>query len=328
MTVFRDGQVLGTIGGGCGEAEVIRASRGVLDDGRPRLLQVDLTDDVTEEADAACGGTMEVVVVPWGPELLPVIKVLTRAAQERQTARLLTCIEPKRVLGATVVRDEFGSVSAGIGETEADTLLNSIPETGVAAPQFAARTVRTEKWTVLLEDYNPSPLLLVCGGGHIAVPLCQMARALDFEVAVIDDRPSFADPARFPEGVRTICAPLDKALTDFPVDDRTYAIVVTRGHRYDLECVRQLLGRGAGYVGMIGSRRRVAGVLELLRAAGLSEAAISELHAPIGLDIGAETPAEIALAILAEVTLVRRGGNGQPLRLPGKGRAGKGMAGE
>lgn len=313
MAVTRDGRVIGTVGGGCGEAEVIRASHAVLDDGRPRLLQVELTEDVTEEAEAACGGMMEVVVARWGQELVPVLDVLLRAGRGRRAVRLVTCVEPKRALGAMAAQADFGSALAGMSKIEAAALSAALPPNEAAAPQFTTQTVGGEKWTALIEDYPPAPLLLVCGGGHIAVPLCRMARELDFEVTVVDDRPSFADPARFPEGVRTICAPFDQALTGLPLDGRIYAVVVTRGHRHDLECVRQLLGRGAGYVGMIGSRRRVAGAFESLRTAGFSETVLAELHAPIGLDIGAETPAEIALSILAEVTEIRRRANGRLL---------------
>lgn len=313
MAITRDGRVIGTVGGGCGEAEVIRASRDVLDDGRPRLVRVELTEDVTEEAEAACGGTMEVAVARWGRELVPILEVLLRAGRERKPVRLLTCTEPKTDMGAMAAQADFGSAFAGLGETETAALLAAVPPNEAVTPQFATQTVDKEKFTALIEDYPPAPLLLVCGGGHIAMPLCRMARELDYEVTVIDDRPSFANQARFPEGVKAICTPFDQALADFRLDTRTYAVVVTRGHRHDLECIRQLLGRGAGYVGMIGSRRRVAGFFDILRASGFTEDALAELHAPIGLDIGAETPAEIALAIMAEVTLVRGGGSGQPL---------------
>lgn len=99
------------------------------------------------------------------------------------------------------------------------------------------------------------------------------------------------------------------------VDGETYVVVVTRGHRHDLDCVRQLLGKGTGYLGMIGSRRRVAGVFELLRQEGVDEETLAELRSPIGLGIGAETVAEIALSILAEIVQVQRGGSGRSLRL-------------
>ncbi len=315
MAVTRDGRVIGTVGGGCGEAEVIQASRNVLDDGQPRLVRVELTEDVTEEAEAACGGTMEVVVARWGREMVPVLEVFLRAGRERKSVRLLTGINPKSALGVIAAQADFGSAFAGMGETETAALSAAVPPAKAVTPQFITQTVGGEQRTALIEDYAPAPHLLVCGGGHIAVPLCRMARELDLEVTVIDDRPAFADPTRFPNGVRTICAPFGQTLAGMRFDSRTYAVVVTRGHRHDLGCVRQLLGRGAGYVGMIGSRRRVAGVFETLRTAGLGETALSELHAPIGLDIGAETPAEIALAILAEVTAARRGGSGRSLGL-------------
>lgn len=328
MGVTRDGRIIGTVGGGCGEATVIRAARMALDDGKPRLVQADMTEDVTEEAEAACGGTVEVVVARTGSELVPLLELMSWAVRERHPLRLATCIEPERLRGAMAAHSGANSARVGLSDAEAAAVLEAVPPNGAATPQFAVVTLGNEKCTALIEDQEPEPLLLVCGGGHIAVPLCRMARDLGYEVVVVDDRPSFADPARFPDGTRTICEAFDKALAGFPMDARTYAVVITHGHRHDFASVRGLLGRGAAYVGMIGSRRRVAGALELLREAGLSDDAVSELHAPIGLDIGAETPAEIALAILAEVTQVRRGGTGRPMKLEKTVRSGKGMSGK
>jgi xanthine dehydrogenase accessory factor len=140
-----------------------------------------------------------------------------------------------------------------------------------------------------------------------------MGTLLDFRVVVIDDRPTFARKERFPTAHQVIAGGFEKSLQNFPIDGNTYIVIITRGHRHDLECLRQVLDSPAAYIGMIGSRRRVRGVFRLLEEEGYSLEKIARLHAPIGLDIGAQTPAEIALAIMGEIIKVRRGGNGRSL---------------
>jgi len=136
---------------------------------------------------------------------------------------------------------------------------------------------------------------------------------------VIDDRPEFADPKRFPEAERVIRGRFDEVLADYPLDRTTYFVAVTRGHKHDEASLRSVIGRGAAYVGMIGSRRRARAVLQHLSEEGADAAAIAQVHTPVGLGIGAESPAEIAVSVMAEIILVRRGGDGLPL---GEGRGG------
>jgi xanthine dehydrogenase accessory factor len=132
-------------------------------------------------------------------------------------------------------------------------------------------------------------------------------------VTVIDDRPEYADPKRFPEAERVIRGRFEEVLAAYPLDATTYVVTVTRGHRHDEASLRCVIGRGAAYVGMIGSRRRAAAVLQHLREEGLDPAALAEVRTPIGLDIGAESPEEIAVSIMAEIVMHRRGGTGAPL---------------
>jgi len=158
-----------------------------------------------------------------------------------------------------------------------------------------------------VEVQHARPTLLIAGGGHIAVPLAQMAALLDFRVVVVDDRPSFANPARFPAADRVICGLFEPTLRQFPIDGDTHVVIITRGHRHDVECLLAVLDSPAAYIGMIGSRRRVRGVFELLeRERGIEPARLRRVHSPIGLPIGAVTPAEIAVSILAEVIGVYR----------------------
>ncbi len=175
-------------------------------------------------------------------------------------------------------------------------------------------------WVDLFADLAvPVPSLLVCGGGHISQPLVAMGAMAGFQVTVIDDRPQFANRERFPTAYRVICQSFGPALAGLPVNSSTYIVVVTRGHRYDEVCLRAVIGSPAAYIGMIGSRRRVAGVLAGLVAEGVAPALVERVHAPIGLDIGAETPGEIAVSILAEIIHVRHRGRGAVMSLKKEG---------
>ncbi|MDF2571290.1 MAG: hypothetical protein K0R55_2894 [Sporomusa sp.] len=154
---------------------------------------------------------------------------------------------------------------------------------------------------------------IVFGGGHISQPLVQILSLLDFEVTVIDDRPDFANQARFPGAYQVICESFQPVLKNLNVDKDTAVIIVTRGHRYDLDCLRATMGSDSRYLGMIGSKRRIREIINLVKAEGASDGFVRRLRAPIGLDLKAETPAEIAVSIAAEVVSVFRGGSGRPL---------------
>lgn len=174
---------------------------------------------------------------------------------------------------------------------------------------------------VAYELFIPAPRLIIAGGGHIAQPTCAIAAIVGFDVTVIDDRPEFANEERFPQASRVICDDFAAALAQAGVDDSCAVVVVTRGHRHDLTVLAALKETRPRYLGVIGSRRRVATVVEKLRELGASEEFIERIYAPIGLDIGAESPEEIGLAIVAEVVCVLRGGNGGHLAWrPRKGR--------
>jgi xanthine dehydrogenase accessory factor len=168
---------------------------------------------------------------------------------------------------------------------------------------------------LFVERVGPPAELVVVGAGHIAQPLSRIGALLGFRVTVVDDRPDFARRDRFPDADKVGVADFSDPFAGIPIGPRSYVVLVTRGHRYDFDCVRALARAGAepAYVGMIGSRRRVRAAFEQLAAEGFDEARLARIHAPIGLDIGAETPAEIAVAIAAEMILATHGGTGEPL---------------
>lgn len=158
-----------------------------------------------------------------------------------------------------------------------------------------------------VRNFRPGERLILLGGGHIAQPLCTFAAALGFSVVVVDDRPFFANKTRFPEAEGICCDAFHSAIEKLAIRDSDYIAVITRGHRYDADCLRAILpGTMPKYLGMIGSMRRTVGLLNLLEEEGHSRALLDQIHTPIGLDIGALTTQEIAISIVAELIRCRR----------------------
>lgn len=182
----------------------------------------------------------------------------------------------------------------------------------IGESELSTRTIQGAT-SLYLEVVESKPVFVVVGAGHIGRSLSKLANFLDFRVAVIDDREDFADPELLPEADQVICEDFEKALGDFPIGHNTHIVMVTRGHRQDELSLRKVLGRGARYVGMIGSKRRTATVLQHLRDEGFDPGDLDAVRTPIGLDIGAESPEEIAVSIMAEVILHHRGGSGTPM---------------
>lgn len=185
-----------------------------------------------------------------------------------------------------------------------------------AGPEAGCRALEDTRIELYVERVAPPAELVIVGAGHIARPLCSIGSLMGWRVTVLDDRPEFARAERFPEAARVVVADFDDPFADVEIGSRTRLVLVTRGHRYDFDCLAALAAKGAepAYLGMIGSRRRVRAAFEQLAADGFDAAWLERVHAPIGLDVGAETPAEIAVAIAAEIVLVDRGGTGRPLR--------------
>ena len=170
-------------------------------------------------------------------------------------------------------------------------------------PQLT-KTVEGQTYTRV---FLPESRLILLGGGHIAQPLCAMASMLDFAVTVVDDRMTFANSERFPQAAQIICNSFAAAIADLKIRPTDYVCVITRGHRWDGECLREILsGTLPSYLGMIGSKRRVEGLLDLLAEEGFAPEHLARIHAPIGLQINAQTPAEIAVSICAQLVAHRR----------------------
>lgn len=189
------------------------------------------------------------------------------------------------------------------------------PAASVAAARvFAERTPFLDD-DVFAELHAPAEQLLIFGAGHIAVPLAEMAAKLGFDVTVLDDRDEFATPARFATGVKVLPLNYQEPLRDVVLADNSYIVLVTRAHKYDFDCLQAVLSNETQprYIGMIGSKRRVRAAFTALLDAGVARERLQKVHAPVGIDIGAETPAEIAVSIAAELVKTRRSGSGEEM---------------
>ena len=166
-----------------------------------------------------------------------------------------------------------------------------------------------------MEVHEPTPELIVVGAGHIAQPLCTVGSLLGYRVLVLDDRPAFATRERFPEAHRVVPVDFADPFAEVRIGPSSHVVLVTRGHKYDFECLRHLVRAESppAYVGMIGSRRRVRATFAQLLDEGVSRERLEEVRAPVGLDLGAQSPAEIAVAVAAELVQVLRGGDGGAL---------------
>ena len=159
------------------------------------------------------------------------------------------------------------------------------------------------------ERIGRTPKMIICGAGHVSIPIIRMGKMLGFTVTVIEDRPKFADHARAAGADQVLCEPFADGLSQIRGDSDSWFIIVTRGHRYDTECLEAILRKPYAYVGMMGSRRRVAIVKDQLVAKGVCREALDGVHTPIGLKIGAETPEEIAVSVMAEIIQVKNAGS-------------------
>jgi len=227
-------------------------------------------------------------------------------------------------LGAKMlVRHDFstlGSLGGGpLEEAVVERCLEALPRPQVFTLRLDSQGTPLEREReqaaieVLIEVAASPPTLLIVGAGHIGKVLAQIGSLCGFRVVVVDDRPDYANPQRLPWAHQVLCGDFVPTLSSFPITPDTYIVLVTRGHRHDEVSLRAVITSPAAYIGMIGSRRRVTTVLQHLLAEGYPREAVERVHTPIGLDIGAETPEEIAISILAEIIMIQRGGTGAPL---------------
>lgn len=257
--------------------------------------------------------------------VLQITRRLLEAAQGGSPVLLASVLEPGPLPlepGARLLVEASGERLGSLGDPALDDAIaayapdafreHATSTVYVTPDGLSERTVKGAT-AVYVEVVESKPVFLVVGAGHVGRAIAKLADFLDFHVAILDDREDYASEERVPEADEVICDDFEAALGRYPIGPNTHITLVTRGHKQDELALRKCLGRGAAYLGMIGSRRRTSTVLLHMREEGFDPAELDRVRTPIGLDIGAETPEEIAVSILAEVIMLRRGGKGGPM---------------
>jgi xanthine dehydrogenase accessory factor len=283
LVIDREGAMEGSVSGGCVEGAVVIEALESLEDGKARLLEFGVSDDDAFSAGLACGGRIRVLVEPAGGSLAEAtLAALVEARAARRPVAYVLDLEALAVGG--------------------------IAEPAAYPDRFRADKSGVEKdGRTFIAIHNPPLRMIVIGAVHIAQPLVGMARASGYDVKVIDPRPAFAAAARFP-GQAILEDYPDEVMPGLGLDARTAVVTLTHDPKIDDPAIREALASEVFYLGCLGSKRTHAKRLERLEAAGYSNEAIARIHAPVGLAIGARSPAEIAISIMAEITRVLRQG--------------------
>jgi xanthine dehydrogenase accessory factor len=280
LVVNSHGQAFNTIGGGAGEAKVLLKAKEILKTGDKQVVDIDLSGAPQRPTQGVCGGYMRVWLERWqGEAALALAQQILQQLHRGQTVTLVT------------------------------------PLDGRHNPYLAEVAPQPEPTLTFVETLQPPPTLLIVGAGHVGIQLAKVAHLIGFQVAVQDDRPEWANAHYYPQASQILAAPIDQAIATLALHQNLYAALVTRGYTYDLEALQHLLQRPipCQYIGMIGSEKRVRQVYQAIEQSGMPRAKLSTIYGPIGLDIGALTPEEIAVSIGAELIMVQRGGTGRSL---------------
>jgi len=305
MLVRASGELLGTIGGGLLEARAAAWGREALATGVATCRAVRMSNADAAREGMVCGGETELLVEPLDGGQAGVGRFfdeVQRLLAAGAAGRLAVSLRPAEK-GVVTARALFSG----------SRLLAVLPEGSPPVPDEVRRTVCRTPVLIqrgsaryFLEPLSPPATVVICGAGHVALQLVPLCRLVGFRTVVVDDRADFASPERFPLADRVQVAPsLDRALDGVDLGPDSYVVVVTRGHAGDLAVVRQALRGRPGYLGMIGSRRKRQVAFEALAAEGWEPEELARVTSPIGLPIGAETPEEIAVSIVAQLIAVR-----------------------
>jgi xanthine dehydrogenase accessory factor len=280
LVVDAKGQAFNTIGGGAGEAKVLHQAQEVLRTGKKQFVDIDLSGVPQRQTQGICGGHMRVWLERWqGEAAKSLVHGILQRLQAGQSVTLVTPFDP------------------------------------VTEPYLVEGMVQIDPATAYVETLQPPPTLLIVGAGHVGIQLAKVADLIGFQVVVQDDRPDWANANYYPQASHILAQPIADAIAALASHQTLYAALVTRGFTYDLEALQHLLQRSVPcrYIGMIGSEKRVRQVYQAIEQTGLPKEPLAHIYGPIGLDIGAQTPEEIAVSIGAELILVRRGGTGRSL---------------
>jgi xanthine dehydrogenase accessory factor len=318
MVVGEHGDILGSVTiGGCVDAQVLEESADVLSTMRPRLLELNLGDEEAWEIGLTCGGTIEVFVEPLGVgggdhNAALYERIRAHAARGGRGAVVTRLEGPPGKLVVLDTGERLGTLGDSFLDERFAAEARTVLEHGVS------RTLFLENVRAFVEIFAPPALLLIVGGSHVAMPLTALAKVLGYRTVVLDGRPRFATRERFPEADDVRVGIPSELVREYPLIPSAALVLVAHDYKYDLPVLQHALATEAGYIGMLGSRRRGEAILKLLREDGVDAASLARVRVPIGLDLGARSAPEIALAVLAEIQAVRGGGTGVPMSAKGR----------
>ena len=316
MLVGEGGRVLGSVTiGGCVDAQVIEESADVLGKNVPRLLELNLGDEEAWEIGLTCGGTIEVFLEPvtLADKDDTTLVYYERArvhAEQGGRAVIVTRLDAPHN-GAKLLLLDHGGHEGTLGDAFLDERFTAEAREAMAVGK--SRTLLLENVRAFAEVFTPPSTLVVVGASHVAMPLVTLARTLGFRTIVVDGRPRFATKERFPDVDDLRIGVPSEIVQQVPLIPTTALVLVAHDYKYDLPVLRHALTTPVGYIGLLGSTRRGAAILNLLREDGVAEDALLRVRVPIGLDLGAQSAPEIALSILAEALATHRNATGMPI---------------
>ena len=306
LGITRSGRLVGSVSGGCVESDVVERAFLVLDKGRPHLASYGIADELGFQVGLSCGGSIDVLIEPFAPTAE--WNVLTESVLAQEPAVYSVGLAPEALLGNKLT---ILPPAAPVG-TIAPELDGKLAEAGCRLLETGGTSVVTLPWQggeaeVFLEAFAPQPSMVIFGATHAAISLSRLAGEVGFQVTVIDARSALATEERFPSVHRLIRAWPEEALSTAPLGSNSYVVVLTHDPKFDIPALGCALRSDAKYIGAQGSRVTQEARRKKLLESGFTEAELERIRAPIGLDIGSRTPAELAVSILAELLAVRYG---------------------
>jgi len=309
MWVGGEGRILGSVTiGGCVDARVIAESEQTLSSFKSRLVEMRLGNEDASEIGFSCAGDLDVLIEPVDlsdpGNVFGLYRTVRNAVDQGKRAVIATSLDES---SQKLLVIERGEVSGSLGTPALDREAEAVALELMRKRASTTVSLSPDSTRVFFEFHGPPPTLIVFGASHVAMPLVSLAHDLGLKTVVVDGRPRFATQERFPDVDQLLIGIPSEIATTLTYTSSTYVVLTAHDYNYDLPVLKVVLPTRPAYVGLLGSKRRGAAIKEFLREGGMEQTLLDQLHVPTGLDIGAETAAEIALSILAEAVALKSG---------------------
>jgi xanthine dehydrogenase accessory factor len=295
-------ETFGTVGGGSVEAEIIDIAKNILPKTQNKVFRFNL-DGIEENEKAICGGKIEFLIETFNKKSLPLFKEFSTVIQSGDKGALISIISPNKPPEKILLKN--------IGQIDSTVCINLPPETiesikKIVDKEQPAKEILKNTGEIFIEPVYEQPMVFIFGAGHLSYYISKYAKSLNFRVTVCDDRAEFANKKRFPDADNIIVESFESVFDKITVDNNSYIVIVTKGHKWDEIVLEKAVRTNAEYIGMIGSKRKTLTILKKLGERAISQEALKRIYSPIGISIGAVTPEEIALSIVCELVKIRR----------------------